>query len=67
MEKERKLLFDIGVYIGIIEKTWKLLYDRGRMEKKMETFGLIGLYRDILGLYWANGRENGNYYLGFRA
>ena len=37
------------------------------MEKKMETtiMGFIG-YR--MGLYWDNGKENGNYYsiLGFR-
>ena len=26
--------------------------------------GIIGC---ILGLYWDNGNENGNYYLGFRA
>ena len=25
--------------------------------------GYLGL---ILGLYWDNGKENGNYYLGFR-
>ena len=36
------------------------------MEKKMETT-TMGLYRDynrvyILGLYWDNGEENGNYY-----
>ena len=44
----------------------------GRMEKKMETLGIIGiiqgLYRDyieiILGLYGDNGKENGNYYNG---
>ena len=30
----------------------------------METtiMGYIGLYRVILGLYWDNGKENGNYY-----
>ena len=32
----------------------------GIMEKKMETI------RVILGLYRDNGKENGNYYLGFR-
>ena len=41
------------------------------MEKKMETTvlsGSLGGYlRDILGLYWDNGKENGNYYLGFGA
>ena len=31
------------------------------MEKKME-----GNYYSILGLYGDNGKENGNYYLGFR-
>ena len=38
----------------------------------METIGIIGLtYAYIgvigymLGLYWDNGEENGNYYLGF--
>ena len=25
-----------------------------------------GYTRVILGLYWDNGKENGNYYLGFR-
>ena len=35
----------------------------------METLGpLKGVYRDyigvILGLYWDNGKENGNYYNG---
>ena len=51
---------DIGVYIGI-------------MEKKMETttMGYIGSIGYILGLYRGglykdNGKENGNYYLGFR-
>ena len=41
----------------------------GIMEKKMETTGIIGVIY-ILGLYWGyigdNGKENGNYYLGFR-
>ena len=31
---------------------------------------ILGLYRDFIrvmwGLYWDNGKENGNYYLGFR-
>ena len=31
------------------------------MEKKMETT-IIGYIRVILGLYWDNGKENGNYY-----
>ena len=26
--------------------------------------GYIGDYRVILGLYWGNGEENGNYYNG---
>ena len=30
------------------------------MEKKMET--TIGIIGSILGLYWDNGKENGNYY-----
>ena len=29
----------------------------------METTGNIGV---ILGIYWDNGKENENYYLGFR-
>ena len=29
----------------------------------METVGNLG---DILGLYWDNGTENGNYYKAFR-
>ena len=35
----------------------------------METTGIIGVIKDIWlywGLYWDNGKENGNYYLGFR-
>ena len=41
------------------------------MEKKMETLGPFkGRYEDyigvILGLYRNNGKENRNYYLGFR-
>ena len=38
------------------------------MEKKMETsvMGYIGIIGYILGLYWDNGEENGNYYLGSR-
>ena len=28
------------------------------MEKKLETIGIIGV---ILGIYWDNGKENGNY------
>ena len=44
----------------------------GIMEKKMETTIICGLYRGyiyiwvILGLYWDNGRENGNYLIGFK-
>ena len=41
------------------------------MEKKMETTGIIGTIKgyigiigNILWLYWDNGKENGNYYLG---
>ena len=35
-------------------------------EKKMETIimGYIGIIGYILGLYWDNGKENGNYYNG---
>ena len=40
------------------------------MEKKMETtiqgLGCRVDLRVILGLYWDNGEENGNYYSGFR-
>ena len=44
----------------------------GIMENKLEAIGIIGtikgLYReyigDTLGLYWDNGKENGNYYNG---
>ena len=32
----------------------------------METIGIIGDNGVVLGLYWDNGKENGNYYLGFR-
>ena len=39
----------------------------GIVEKKMETT-TMGLYRDfirvILGSYWDNAKENGNYYNG---
>ena len=36
----------------------------GIMEKKMETtiMGDIGIIRYMLGRYWDNGEENGNYY-----
>ena len=37
----------LGLYIGV-------------MEKKMET--TINRFRVILGLYWDDGKENGNYY-----
>ena len=37
----------------------------GIMEKKMGTT-ITGYIRVILGLYGDNGKENGNYYLGFR-
>ena len=41
----------------------------GIMEKKMETTGIIGiivgLYDITVGMYRDNGKENGNYYLGF--
>ena len=42
------------------------------MEKKMETtimgyigiiVGYIGIIECILGLYWDNGKENGNYFI----
>ena len=33
----------------------------GIMEKKMEAIGIIGIIGYILGLYWGNGKENGNY------
>ena len=36
------------------------------MEKKMEATTMDLGFRVILGLYWDNGKENGNYYLGFR-
>ena len=32
------------------------------MEKKMETTIIWGYIGIILGLYWDNGKENGNYY-----
>ena len=35
----------------------------GIMEKKIETT-MLGYIRAILGLYWDNGKENGNYYIG---
>ena len=37
-----------------------------KMENEMETGVLMG-YRDILGLYWDNGKANGSYFLGLRA
>ena len=39
----------------------------GIMEKKMETtiMGDIGIIRYMLGIYWDNGEENGNYYNAF--
>ena len=54
-----------GLYIGVmLGLYWGYI---GRMEKKMETtiMGyILRLYRVILGLYWENGKENGNYYNG---
>ena len=39
----------------------------GIMEKKIETIGIIGGQIGVLlGFYRDNGKENGNYYLGFR-
>ena len=59
----------LGLYWGYI----------GIMEKRMETTGILGSIegffigvaiggniRVILGLYWDNGKENGNYCSGFR-
>ena len=54
---------------------WKLLILgilENQMEKKMEDEMEIGEYirniiRVLLGLYRDNGKENGSYYLGFRA
>ena len=48
----------LGIYWGYI----------GIMEKNMETtivvyLGMMGLY---WGTYWDNGKQNGNYYLGFK-
>ena len=43
-----------------------------KTENEMETrefIGIIGVYSPPLsrqGLYWDNGKEKGNYYLGFR-
>ena len=35
----------------------------GIMENKMETIGIIGFILGIiLGIYWDNGKEHGNYY-----
>ena len=37
------------------------------MEKKMETTkGYIGIIGITQGIYWDNGKEDGNHYLGFR-
>ena len=41
-----------------VETTWK-------MKRKLKGFGLGGLGY-TLGLYKDDGKENGNYYLGFR-
>ena len=37
-------------------------------KEKMETtiMGYIGITGHILGLYFDNGKQNGNYYLGFK-
>ena len=35
-------------------------------EEETTIMGYISYIRYILGLYWDNGKENGNYYLGFR-
>ena len=44
--------YDGVIYIGI-------------MEKNMENTGITGVIAYILGLYWDNGKENGNYYSNF--
>ena len=58
MEKLSLILGYIYIYWGYI----------GIMEKKTETTTYIGFHRGSigfkLGLYWDNGKENGNYYTG---
>ena len=36
----------------------------GNWDYRVAHRGFMGV---MLGLYWDNGKENGNYYLGFRA
>ena len=55
----------LDVRLGLLAGLW-LAANEG-MEKKMETtiLGYIGtIIVYVLGLYWDNGKENGNYYNG---
>ena len=58
--------FPIGVILGVY---WAYV---GRMENKMATTGMIIGYilgvniQVVLGLYWDNGKQNGNDYLGVK-
>ena len=48
--------------IGIMENKMETTIMENQMEKKMENEMETGI---IQGIYWDNGKENGNYYLGF--
>ena len=53
----KKMETTIMGYMGIIGYiVWLYM---GIMEKTMETTGVN------MGLYWGNGKENGNYYIGY--
>ena len=57
-------LYTIGIMGYILGLYWGYI---GIMEKKMEaTIGIIGVILGLYGLHTDDGKENGNYYLGFR-
>ena len=52
----------MGVYVGIMEK--KMETTNQGLEFRVSSPPSVD--RDIMGLHWGNGREDGNYYSGFR-
>ena len=47
----------------LIAAFYDLLLDLHKIPRALKTLNPKGV---ILGLHWDNGKENGNYYLGFR-
>ena len=65
-----KLLHQQGQLLGLwlLKEPWGIV--RGYFGDTLGNYYIIGLYRDYMGIIWElcgdNGKENGNYYLGFR-